>query len=339
MKRPHRSSSHKLPSSWSFFRKALEFYRWHWFSLIVITGIVAIPGDIMSAFPLFNTDNFISSYLAFAAVIMNVALMWSIARYYDTGKLPSLGQAYYDGSELIVRFTLVTLALVFMMIPAAFGGILFGTSLLAAGIVNISAPEQALLGAVALVLALPSFYLLVRYSMSSVAAARDRLRPMAALRASRLLTTGYFWPVVGRLIMLGFFLLVLSVPASLITAGLAYAGLSTVALVFFQIAATLTALPIANAYMFNLYMALEKKFEEAHPRTPAEEPKDDTPDEPTPPTKSEPEAEPKPAPEPANNHIAHQVNQQRTGNPRTIDLRTVRRYQPTFGEHIGQRHQ
>jgi hypothetical protein len=333
----------KLPSGWRLFRRALENYRRDWIRYSLILGLVTVPTAILSALPAASEDPYAKFAIAAASVLMNVALVWAVAARYATGKVPTLAEAYYDGSVLIVRYLLVSLALVAMFVPAAFGIVLMGISILAAAYMNISVGEQALMGVVAFVLSVPTLHLFTRFMLSLVTVARENLRPLAALRASRNLTLGYYWPMVGRLAQALVWLLLVSIPVSLLAAGLAMLQLPAVAVVVFHIGTTLLAIPIGNLYLFELHDALAERFRAPEPE-PAKDEEPPATEDPSskaddavsedaasatddPDTVEEPEPSKLHTPPAPNRHIAY-------GAPRTIDLRTVRRYQPTFGERI-----
>jgi hypothetical protein len=97
----------------------------------------------------------------------------------------------------------------------------------------------------------------LRHAFAPYAVVREGLRPLAALRYSRALTAGRFWPLAQRFVLMVIFLILASLPASLVTLGFAFLGLDTAAVVFFEIASTLLVLPIANIYLINLYRELQ----------------------------------------------------------------------------------
>jgi hypothetical protein len=103
---------------------------------------------------------------------------------------------------------------------------------------------------------LPSFFLLVRYGLAPFAVVQDGLRPVEALRLSRRYTTGRFWRVAARFGVLALYLLVVSLPISLVAFLLSLIHLSNISAVFFELATTLFVLPIANIYIFRLYRNL-----------------------------------------------------------------------------------
>lgn len=342
----------KLTSSWKLFRRSLGQYRAAWRRYVLVTGLVAGPVALLSMF-IRSDDAMSGAFISMALVVMNVALMWSIVHQFRHGFLPKLSDAYYDSSHLFLRFALVSFALVAMLIPLAFGLILLGISLMDTAVTPITSGEFGLLTLVTLVIGLPSFYLMVRYLLALVAVAAHDLRPVAALRTSNRATQGRFWATVARLLALVFYMLLISVPISVVTALLAFGQLTALGIMFFNLLTTVIALPIANLYLFNLYHALTGEkvaFEPAGPsRSEAgrkHAPVGATHAQPSSaPDDSEAVATADPAPaEPAPEQQAepakavHQVKRHNhTGRPRPrLDAMSMRpvRYQPTFGERL-----
>jgi hypothetical protein len=248
----------KIISPWGLFLASLAQFRAHWKPYVLILAVVAVPANILGIFSLGSSDALVQSYISFASIVMNVAFIWAITKQAKTGKVPKVSAAYYDGSVALVRYLLLSLALIVMLIPAAFGLSLFGIAQTASDYFNVTGPELALSALAAFVLAIPSLYLMVRYALAPFVLVQEGLRPVAALRRSRLLTMGRFWPVAGRLTALGLFIAIVSIPALLLLLGLSAFKLGNVPTVVFEIAATLTVLPIINIYMLRTYLALEK---------------------------------------------------------------------------------
>ncbi len=251
----------KLTSGRSLFAATLRGYRAHWKAYVALLSIIAVPSALLNLIG--ASDSLSSALVAFAAIIMNTALIWSIARNEKTGKFPSIKQAYYDGSEALVRFLSVSLLLVIMLIPAALATILLDLSFSAGDQLGQFSPEAVILGIAAGLIASPSIYLMVRYALAYIGVVRDGLHPVAALRRARQHTLGRFWTVFGRFIVLGLFLFLISIPGSLLAAGFAMLKLPTLGVVVFQLIAALSVLPIANLYLFGLYRELQ-----ANPRPP-----------------------------------------------------------------------
>jgi hypothetical protein len=248
----------RLVRSWPLVKNSTRDYLADWWYYVKLLSFVALPINIASIFSVFQ-DPYSSSYVSLAAVVMNVTLIWAIIQRQETGEFTSIKRSYYDSSVALVRFMLTSFLLVLMLIPAAFGLTLYALG--AADPTGITGIEVWLVGLVSLIFALPSVYLLVRHSLAPLASIRDGLAPMAALRRSRMLTKGYFWQTLGRLVILGLLLLVISFPITLLALGFSALKLPSQAQAVFHILATFTALPIANLYLLRLLEAIESAKE------------------------------------------------------------------------------
>jgi hypothetical protein len=248
----------KIISSWGLFLASLAQYRAHWKPYVKIMAAVAIPTNLISIFNLGSADAIAQSYISFASIVMNVAFIWAITRQEKSGRVPKLSAAYYDGSVALVRFLLLSFAILVMLIPAAFGLSLYGIAQTTADYFNTSGPELLLAGLAALVLSLPSLYMMVRYALSAPALVLEGLRPVASLRRGRLVTIGRFWPVAGRLAALAIFTAIIFLPSLLILFLLSLLKLGNLPTAIFQITATLTVLPFINIYMLRLFIALDE---------------------------------------------------------------------------------
>ncbi len=255
----YRQGKHlRLPSAWVIFRVAFSEYIANWKPYILILAVVAVPSDLLLLSSTISNDATVNTYISFAAIIMNVALVWSMVHREKQGKTLTLAQAYYDSSLALVRYILTSVLLVIMMVPAALGASLYIVGVLGSVNSTSSAAEQLLVGLVSVLIASPSFYLLVRYTLAPLGAIRDGLRPVAALSRSRRLSLGRFWPVAGRICLMIVFLVMVSIPAIVVAVFLAAVKFNSAAAIFFEIASTLVALPLANLYMLGLYRELER---------------------------------------------------------------------------------
>lgn len=251
----------KLPGSWSLFTMALSSYKSNWKKYVGIIAIVDIPAAIYSILMGMGGDGGVNVVITILTVIMNSTLVWMIVQL-ESGTnedRPKIGASYYAASSILVSFSLILLAIVVMLIPAMFGVMLFGTTLMQSNALGIGWQEQAISGFVALVLSAPSMYLMVRYIFAFVISAQDNFRPMRSLKASRFVTLGYFWPVLGRLVLLVLLLAVCSVPVSLVTFLVAQLHLVALTLNVFKLLASFVALPIFFLYIYKLYQNLEAR--------------------------------------------------------------------------------
>lgn len=279
-------ASGKLERSWALVKASLADYRKDWLPYVKILAVVSVPFNLVAIFDFQPADvQSFSTYGFFASIFMNVALLWSILEH-NRGHKPTMPQAYYTGVGQVVSYVLTTLLLVLMLVPLALGITIYSAA--AAPDQGTTPGEVLLVGVVALVIALPSFYLAARYGLSMLLVMRDKLRPIAALRRARQLTLGRFWPVTGRLLILVLLVLVLCVPAGLVTMGLSLLHQDAWGVALFQIITTFTVLPIT--YIFGLKL-LDNLDELPAPVKRKKAAKTD--DLPEPDTKPNPKPEPK----------------------------------------------
>jgi hypothetical protein len=250
----------KIASAWRLFRSAWSDYRADWKRYVLILGVATIPLNFASIFNLSSADPLTGSYLSFFTVVTNVAVIWAMVQREKTGRVSTLAEAYYDGSAAIVRFILITFALVAMLVPAALGAALYILAATASDISGVGGPELVGVGIVAVAFAIPSFILLVRYGLAPFAAVRDGLRPMAALRRARIYSLGRFWALAGRYISAGIFLLIVGIPLYLCSELFVLLKWPTVANFVFETLMSLVLLPIGNLFMLRIYRALEHSF-------------------------------------------------------------------------------
>jgi hypothetical protein len=250
----------KIPSSWRIFLDVLKDYRAHWKPYIKILAVVAIPAGVLSVISLGPAEATIQNYVSFASIAMNIAFLWAASQTIKKGVVPKVRSAYYDGSTAIVRFLLISMAIVFMLIPAALGAAFNLLIAQYSDYFGVPLAERIILGSLAAVLALPSLFLMVRFGLSLFVAVHESLAPIASFRRARLVTLGRFWTVAVRMISLLLVMLVTGLPAAAILVGLSMLGQVAIGAALFQIVATLTVLPIANLYMLKLYLILEDSF-------------------------------------------------------------------------------
>ncbi len=247
---------HDLPSAWILWRASWKNFRVYWLHYVKVMAVVSLPINLLGLSTSLATDASLNAYISIAAILMNVALIWAIFQIEKTGQAPRLSSSYYDGSVAIVRYLLVSISLVLMLVPAAFGAAIYLSSIRAIDTAS-STPEQLLIGLVCVLIALPSVWLIVRFGLAPIVAIVYGLSPFAALRYARSLTLGHFWQTAGRYGMLGLGLIALAVPIALATAGLSLLKLGPLATLFGQLATTFTALPLANIYLLHLLRGLE----------------------------------------------------------------------------------
>jgi hypothetical protein len=233
-------------------RAALRDLRANWVPYVLIMAVVTVPLNL-SALLTISDNGALSAYFSLAVVVMNVALIYAIVKGQQTRTVPKVRAAYYEGSVALVRFTIVNLLIVLMLAPASIGLLLYGYALLSSQFNGTGAADTIPVGFVALLLAMVSFYLLVRYILASMIVVSEELAPVAALRKSRYVTLGRFWPVAARLVLLGIFLIIISIPSTLIAWGLAAVNQPTWGIILFGILTAFLAVPFTNLYLLGLY--------------------------------------------------------------------------------------
>ncbi len=247
----------KLPSAWQLAVRSWRDYANYWWFYCLVVALVMVPLNLVSLFGHLGEDASFQSYAAVATIFMNTALLYLIVQLGAGRGLVGLRTAYYDGSAAALRFIVVSVALAVMIIPAV-----LGMTVLALGYTSVTAAvalgEKLLIGGLGLILIVPSIWWLARFAFSLVIVVAEGARPMAALKRSRQLTLGRFWPVFGRLIIMLLLLVLLAVavyiPVGLL--GMVAKGQANLLLAIYQLVVSLTLLPLATLYMFKLYRDL-----------------------------------------------------------------------------------
>ncbi len=145
-----------------------------------------------------------------------------------------------------------------MLLPAAAGAAVYLVGSSPTVGVIATPPELIAINGMALLLALPSIWLMTRFGLSTYGVIQDGQTPLTALKLARRLTLGRFWKVLGRLAFLVIILFVLGavayVPTMLL--GLVYKN-NQVLDALYQTILSLLALPLINLYLFKLYRELK----------------------------------------------------------------------------------
>lgn len=246
-----------LPTIWRLFRGSLRDLRTHWKPLIVIALIVALPSNLLGLVTSLSSDSSVSTYLSVAAIIMNLALIWA-ALAIGRGQRVSLRRAYYEGTARLVPFVLVSLVLVLEVIPLALGLIVFSLGAVAAG-PAATIGERLLVTVAALILALPTLFLLNRSLFSVFAVQTPETNPVAALKRSWALVRGRAWPVFGRLIGLGMLMLIILIVPTIGLVVLYGTTGNKIWVAILQLIISLTFLPLVNLYLARLYGVLREE--------------------------------------------------------------------------------
>jgi hypothetical protein len=243
-----------IPGGWRLLVESLGDFRLHLWRYLALVAIVAVPSNLISMSSTFSADTTVIVYENIGSLFMTAALLWAVTRAQGDDSL-KLRRAYYEGSTMVLRFILIVSVLAIMALPAALGLGLYSSGTSATS-VAVSPAVQLLLAGLAIVLALPTFYWLIRYGLSIYRVAIGDEWPIAALRSARRLTLGHFWPLAGRVAQLLLWLiLVMLVPAFLFV-GLAAATHAYIFIVLFQLSFSLLAVPLATLYVYRLYRAV-----------------------------------------------------------------------------------
>jgi hypothetical protein len=245
--------SKPIPKPRHLLKETFKSFRNHWGKLVLIALVIGAPTGLVTLF-LGAADSELAPYLSLAAVLMNLALIWSIMQL-DKGERVTIKRAYYEGGTAVVRFFLVTITLALMLFPLMIGAIVFAAGVVGEG-VTVSVGEQVLLGVVWLLLSFPTMFWLTRYLLSLITVVAENHTPVQALRASKKLVKGRSWTVAGRLAALGLVsLLVLALPAILLS--IVVGSEADVSRASLQLFTTTIILPFSYLYLYKLYQALK----------------------------------------------------------------------------------
>ncbi len=249
-----------LIGPWALFIAAIRDFRAHWWPYLLLVAIVAIPTNVLKLFDDLANDSGFSAYSFFAAIFMNVALIYMTIAALNGQRLPSIRQAYYKGSGAVLRFLLASLGLLVVLAPAAFGATLLLMALSAIPGTSPAIAEVLLFAVVSMVLAAPSLWLFIRFGFSTYIVVEDGLAPIQSLRYSWRLTKGRFWSLLGRFAFLLLILIVATALAYLpaLLLGLVYRDINALNSLY-QIILGLITLPLVNLYLLRLYRELKAR--------------------------------------------------------------------------------
>ena len=247
-----------LPSIVSLIARPWRVLWGHKLVILAIVAVIEIPSYFFLPKPTNGSTSNLDAYGNFAAIFMNVALLYAAA-IWNGGASVRFKQAYYCSSAFIVRYLLASIVVVLGLIPALIGVILFVASTSLTAFVGPATGATAVVALIAIVLSLPSIWFITRFLLAPVAVVASDLTPIDALRRSRNLSLGRFWRVLSRLIMLlaVTFLIggALGLPSYLITLAAPAAGSFMSAT--FELAFVFIWLPYATVYLVTLYRDME----------------------------------------------------------------------------------
>ena len=234
-------------------------FRTHWKPYLKITALVFVPVNALSVLAALANDSGFNAYATIATVVMTIALLWTIIELGRGGAVPTLQQAYYQGTAAFVRYVLVGLWLLLMLIPAGIGSFIYALGAAPPPGVLVTASDALFINTLALAFAIPSVWLLTRFGLALNATIVDHKTPWQALKYSRRLTLGRFWRVLARQLVMALVLVLMGAVTYLPVAGL---GLvfhqSPVLSAFYSLLFMIMAWPFMALYSLKLYDDLNK---------------------------------------------------------------------------------
>jgi hypothetical protein len=247
-----KSTHPKLEGGWHIWRRCVRDYKASWKLFLAIVLIVALPIRLLGLNSALSTDGGFNAYATVASLVMNLAVL-SAAYAYVTAKPFSLRQAYYEGTRSFVAYIIASSLLALCLLPAIIGFLFFSAGSSSVGGLG----EIIIVGVVAVVLVLPSLWLLVRFILGTVLVATEPLRPVEALKAARQLTLTRFWTVTARLLVLFFWVLLIVLIIAAITTilGLVFSSAGLLSAIF-ELTTSILVLPLGSLYVVRLVMAL-----------------------------------------------------------------------------------
>jgi hypothetical protein len=218
-----------LTASWNLVKEHWKLF----FGIFLVPGVVAAVFDYLTATDL-KSQAFMSEYpfgffalsvvLVIALIFMNIAMYKAVASPVGT----TIESAYRFAQKYFIQYILLSIMV---------------------GVV-------VLLGLVALVI--PGIIFAVWFGFAYFILIFEGKKGVEAMKASKAYVKGRWWPVFGRLIGLGIFMILLSIATGVIGYALAAlflpADLATAIVSFFTSA---IAMPIAIAYTYFLYLDLK----------------------------------------------------------------------------------
>lgn len=278
--------AHKqLSTAWQLFRKSIRFVKLHWrlfggiasvyFLLNLffgrgLSGInlddvifdirttsetdvsgfslgVSLFGYLVSSAGGATTERG-STYQTIFTVIVSLVTIWAI-RQALAGKIPTVKQAFYNGTAAVVPFVLVLLVVGLQLVPLAVGSWLYGT--VVGNGIAVLAIERVVWALVFFLLAVLSLYMVCSSVFALYIVNLSGVTPMMALRSARKLVLHRRFELLRKILFLPFILMVLGgfilIPLLMIVPSVAawlYIFLSAFAVI------------LVHVYMYNLYREL-----------------------------------------------------------------------------------
>ncbi|HSX34289.1 MAG TPA: hypothetical protein VLF62_01450 [Candidatus Saccharimonadales bacterium] len=189
------------------------------------------------------------AYQFLLALIMTLAIIWSLRQIYAKRVINSIKDAFYYGMYPLIPFFFVLLVVLMHLLPFALGAVLYGI-VMANGIATTFI-EQSLFLLVFLGLGFLSLYLLCSSAFALYIVTLPEMTPMGALRSARDLVAYRRWSIMRKVIFLPFVLLVIG--AIIMVPFILFA---TIAAPWIFAALVTLLIVVAHSYMYTLYRAL-----------------------------------------------------------------------------------
>jgi hypothetical protein len=211
----------------------------------VFTALLASSGN--------NTSATAGAYQLFIGLIVSLAAIWAL-RQAAAGEHPRLRDTLYKGMYPLIPFVLVLAVVLLQCVPFLLGAGLY--SLLITGGIAVQPIEMIVAGAIFLVLAFATIYMLCSSLFAVYIVTLPDMTPMKALRNARQLVRYRRLSVFRKLLFLVVALLlaaaIIMVPIIVVIAPLAQ-------WVFFGL--SMCGLIVLHAYMYTLYRELLNEAE------------------------------------------------------------------------------
>lgn len=247
-----------MPKTISLIKRSLtDMWRYRG-SLMPIILLIMVPVVILNL--LTSSDQTLGTYGSFATLIMNVAVIYTVMKLKTGTHNVSLTEAYYTGTTRFVVFMCVVGLLGVQLLPLLIGGLIYVSGSTGAT-VGLGPVEIGLLVGIWLLFSIPTFRWLTRSVFGLYFVQDNKLRPIAAVKASSALVRGNSWRVFGWMMAGAVCMIVVLLLPSLAISTLPESAswLARIATSVLQILSALVLVPFASVYGYNIVEALGGK--------------------------------------------------------------------------------
>jgi len=190
-----------------------------------------------------------SFYQSAILLLISLVMIWAL-RQTHAGQSITVKDAFYKSMYPLIPFLLVLIVIGLQMLPLLAGNFLYSATI-ASGEIALGALEKGLWGALCLLLATLSVYLVSASAFAMYIVTLPDMTPMVALRSAKNLVQFRRWMVIRKVLFLPFILIivgaVIMLPVIMIAAPVAE-------IVFLLL--TTVLLMTAHSYMYALYREL-----------------------------------------------------------------------------------